>query len=132
MVAVSPFLGAAEQASNQEDAIRQAVSKFWDAIKVFDLATAYHLEAGASDGDLTATAFREYWSDTDWELRSYEIRSITIDGDEADVDLLLLWHPPQLPKDVSRPFDDRWRYHDGAWLRDSGDYSSREEDATTL
>jgi hypothetical protein len=121
-VAATITVVAAATPSDDEQRLRETLDHFWGAIQVFDLFTAYQLEAGAHDGALTANNFREQWTRTDWELRQFEVKTVDIDGDEATVELTLTWDPAEFPRDVTKSFTDRWRLIDGQWYRDSGEY----------
>jgi hypothetical protein len=118
-IAALSTLSCAQVSGHDSDALRDSVAKYWKAIQIFDLATAYRLEAGSREGRLTAGEFREFWGKTDWELSAFEIRSIDINKNTAEVDLMLTWSPPEIPKDVTRPFSERWRLLEDGWYRDA-------------
>ena len=50
-----------------------------------------------------------------WPLKSLEVLSVAIKGDEASVDLGFTWVEPEKSKDVARTQRDKWVRAEGQW-----------------
>lgn len=109
-------VGLADAPPSEEESLRAQVSRYWHALKNFDLATAYQMEEGAASGTLSPLTFRQQWSETDWDLVEYEIRSAELIDEAAEVQIELTFAVPQLSKNLSRTITDHWIMRDEEWL----------------
>lgn len=110
-------VGLAQASSSQDPNLEAQVTGYWNAIKSFDLATAYRLEEGARSGTLSPLEFRKEWSHTDWELVDFRLQDIEADAKSAEVTMDLTFAVPQLPKNLHRKIADHWTMRSGEWLR---------------
>lgn len=107
----------ADASPSEAESLQAQVSRYWGALKNFDLATAYQMEEGAASGTLSPLTFRQQWSETDWDLVEYEIRSAELIDEAAEVEIELTFAVPQLPKNLSRTITDHWIMRGEQWLR---------------
>lgn len=112
-------VGIANGTSSAAGSLETRVWSYWDAIKSFDLATAYNLEEGARFKALSPLSFREQWSETDWELIEFQIVSVELSDSSAEVVVDLMFDVPQLSKNLARRITDHWVWREGEWLHAS-------------
>jgi hypothetical protein len=96
-----------------ENQVRNRTVAYLDALRINDLATAYLMEAGSLDGTLTPLAFRQTVIPHNGALMDYEIISIIIDIDEANVEANVSYQLPGLRKPYKTQKQMKWINHDG-------------------
>lgn len=116
VLAIVLSVGQATASSSEDASLRAQVSKYWNAIMSFDLATAYHMEEGAHSGALSPLAFRKQWSETDWELVDFRLHSTKLMDQSGKVTIELTFDVPQLSKHLSRMITDHWTIRGDEWL----------------
>lgn len=106
-------------ASDEPDRERldDRIGTYWDAIRIRDLATAYALEWGSVDGTLTASAFRERWDRSTWDVLGFKVMNVEMQGGEATLDVALVLLVPELAKPLTRTRPERWVFSKGDWFR---------------
>ncbi len=107
--------GCAEKKTDEELLMERAKT-YWEAARIFDLPTMFHLESSSLDGRLIAADMTKVLA-SETRLQKYELRNPRIDGDTAtiDADLTLVltttggkgWDQPAKP--------DHWVRINGQW-----------------
>lgn len=105
------------QATAAQPQVEQRVRNYLDALKIRDLQTAYQMESGSLNGTLTADAFYRYMTSSSADLLSYEIQSVSVEGEKATVELTATYKYPQLSQPTSMPRKSHWLLINGQWYR---------------
>jgi hypothetical protein len=96
-----------------EQAVRDRATAYLEAIRVNDLAGAFHMESGSLDGSLSALRFREELFTRRGSLIKYQISAVTIEGDEALVEAEVILDRPPMRKPYHTTNSMRWIVRDG-------------------
>lgn len=68
-----------------ERLVEQRAVHYLEALRVNDFQTAYQMHSGSLDGSLTAYRFYQMLTSSPLKLIDYEIESVRVNKDEADV-----------------------------------------------
>lgn len=84
MIAVALVFFWRNHVNHSEEALLQRVNEYWEAIKVNDLYTAYHLEAETASGNLLPheVEVRREWG---MQIVDFTLGDVTMYGDNAEI-----------------------------------------------
>ncbi len=97
----------------RDPALKDRVTRYWDATKARDYATLYRMESATVEGTMTAAnaPHRTVLS----ELLSYEIKGMDVRDSDADVNVLGTFKLPQMKLPFTQTITSRWVLIDGEW-----------------
>ena len=101
-----------------EQALVERAHAFWDAGKLRDMSTVYHMESGALDGTLTADALQSQMSKA--SLLSYEFKHIQIHDKDAEIKVDAKYNLPPIHKPITIETTEHWVLIDGQWYHRTG------------
>jgi|GEM_PF-2647269 len=106
-----------------EQALVERAHTYWDAAKLRDMSTVYHMESGALDGKLTADALQSQVSKA--SLLSYEFKHIQIHDKDAEIEVDAKHYLPPMHKPITIIGTDHWMLIDGQWYHRTGTPQSK-------
>ena len=115
---------AGTPAKAPEQALVERAHAYWDAVKLRDMSTVYHLESGALDGTLTADALQSKVSKS--TLISYEFKQIQIHDKDAEIEVDAKYYLPPMHKPIAFISKGHWVLIDGQWYHRTGTPQSKE------
>ena len=114
---------AGTPAKAPEQALVERAHAYWDAVKLRDMSTVYHLESGALDGTLTADALQSKVSKS--TLISYEFKQIQIHDKDAEIEVDAKYYLPPMHKPIAFISKGHWVLIDGQWYHRTGTPQSK-------
>lgn len=112
-------------ADNSEQRLRERANAYLEALRINDLASAYRMEAGYLDGSLTPLVFRDTAIPLSGSLLSYSISSVSLQGDEGQVEAEVSFQLPQMRK----PYETKMAMH---WVTRNGDFFHKLQKASDV
>jgi hypothetical protein len=101
-----------------EQALVERAHTYWDAAKLRDMSTVYHMESGALDGKLTADALQSQVSKA--SLLSYEFKHIQIHDKDAEIEVDAKYYLPPMHKPITIISTGHWVLIDNQWYHRTG------------
>lgn len=113
------------QANLSEQRLRDRANTYLEALRINDLAGAYRMEAGSLDGSLTPLVFRDTGIPLSGSLLSFNITSVSLQGDEGQVEAEVSFQLPQMRK----PYETKMAMH---WVTRNGDFFHKLQQASDV
>jgi hypothetical protein len=100
-----------------QTALTERVNQYWEAYRVRDWATIYHMESGAHTGTLSAYAARTAFAQVASRVLGFEITSMKIEGSMATVEADIKLKLPNTGREYLHKVAQDWIALDGQWYR---------------
>jgi hypothetical protein len=101
-----------------EQVLVERAHTYWDAAKLHDMATIYHMESGALDGTLTADALQSQVSKA--SLLSYEFKHVQIHDKDAEIKVDAKYYIAPMHKPITIIRTEYWVLIDSQWYHRTG------------